>query len=70
MSKRLDDDDIPLIEGPEALEPEDVADVASRDSEIDFDDESEDEIGPIDFVEAAEADALLDDPEALDDEEA
>ena len=70
MSKRFDDDDIPLIERPEALEPEDAADVASRDSEIDFDDETEDEIGPIDFVEAAEADALLDDPEALDDEEA
>jgi len=70
MSNRFDDEGIPLIEGPDALDPEDAAEVAPRDSEIDFDDESEEDIGPIDYVEAAEAGALLDDPESLDDEEA
>ena len=70
MSKQFDEEDIPLIERPDALEREDAADVASRDSEVDFDDEAEDEVGPLDVIEAAEADALLDDPESLDDEEA
>lgn len=70
MSKQFDEDDIPVIERPDALEREDAADVAPRDSEVDFDDEAEDEVGPLDVVEAAEADALLDDPESLDDEEA
>jgi hypothetical protein len=64
------EDDIPIIEHSDPLIPEDAADVASRDSEIDFDDEVDDEVGPIDVVEAREADALLDDPERLDDEDA
>ncbi|MGA8295810.1 MAG: hypothetical protein WB770_02080 [Acidimicrobiales bacterium] len=70
-SEQLDDDDedIPVIEHSDPLIPEDAADVASRDSEIDFDDEVEDEVGSLDVVEAIEADALLDDPEKLDDEE-
>jgi hypothetical protein len=64
-----DDDGIPVIEHSDPLIPEDAADVASRDSEIDFDDEVEDEVGPIDVVEALEADAMLDDPEKLDEDE-
>jgi hypothetical protein len=64
-----DDELIPVIEHSDPLIPEDAADVASRDSEIDFDDEVEDEVGPIDVVEAIEADALLDDPERLDEDE-
>jgi hypothetical protein len=64
-----DDEGFPIIEHSDPLIPEDAADVASRDSEIDFDDEVEDEVGPIDVVEAREVDALLDDPEALDEDE-
>ena len=58
-------DDGPLIERPEPLNREDAADVASRDSEIDFDDEAEEDQLPLDEVEALEVDALLDDPEKL-----
>jgi hypothetical protein len=64
-----DDDAIPVIEHSDPLIPEDAADVASRDSEIDFDDEVEDEVGSIDVVEAIEVDALLDDPEKLDEDD-
>lgn len=63
-----DDEGVPVIEHTDPLIPQDAADVASRDSEIDFDDEVEDEVGPIDIVEAIEADALLDDPERLDED--
>lgn len=75
MTSDLFDDDIddeeaiPVIEHSDPLIPEDAADVASRDSEIDFDDEVDDEVGPIDIVEAIEVDALLDDPERLDEDE-
>jgi hypothetical protein len=62
-------DDIPVIETPEPLESEDAADVASRDSEVDFDDEQQEDQQPLDIVEAIEADVLLDDPEAVDDED-
>ncbi len=42
---------------------------ASLDSEIDFDDEQEDDQLPLDEVEAREVGALLDDPDALAEEE-
>lgn len=58
-------DDGPVIEQPDPLDPEDAADVASRDSEIDFDDETEDDQLPLDEVEAREAGVWLDDPEKL-----
>jgi hypothetical protein len=63
------DDDYPIIEAPEPFEREDAAEIASRDSEIDFDDEQEDDQQTIDIVEALEVDAMLDDPEVLSDEE-
>ena len=62
-------DDVPIIEGPPAFVREDAAEVASRDSEVDFDDETEDEVPPLDVVEAAEVGALLDDPESLDEDD-
>jgi len=61
--------DIPNIEPPEPLVREDAAEIAPRDSEIDFDDEQEEDQVPLDVVEAAEANVLLDDPEVLSDEE-
>jgi hypothetical protein len=66
---KLDDDDIPIIEEPEPLDPEDAAEIAPLDSEIDFDDEQEEDQLPLDTVEAAEAGVLLDDPETLSDED-
>ncbi|HXZ83588.1 MAG TPA: hypothetical protein VED84_07615 [Acidimicrobiales bacterium] len=65
-----DVDNVPIIERPPDMVREDAAEVAPRDSEVDFDDETEDEVPPLDVVEAAEVGALLDDPESLDDEEA
>jgi hypothetical protein len=62
-------DDIPIIEEPDPLEPEDEAEVAPLDSEIDFDDEQEEDQSPLDETEAAEAGVLLDDPEELSDED-
>jgi hypothetical protein len=62
-------DDIPIIEEPDPLDPEDAAEVAPLDSEIDFDDEQEEDQVPLDETEAAEAGVLLDDPEALSDED-
>ena len=67
--KRDEADDVPIVEGPAAFEREDAADVVSCDNAVDFDDEVEDEVPPLDVVEAAEVDALLDDPESLDGEE-
>jgi hypothetical protein len=64
---REPDDDLPYVEQPEPLIPEDAADVAPRDSEIDFDDEQDDDQAPLDTLEAAEAGVLLD-PERLSDE--
>jgi hypothetical protein len=61
--------DLPQPEETEPLEPEDAAEVAPLDSEIDFDDEQEEDQEPLDVVEAAEAGVLLDDPEVLSDEE-
>lgn len=62
-------DDIPIIEEPDPLEPEDAAEIAPLDSEIDFDDEQEEDQLPLDETEAAEAGVLLDDPEALSEED-
>jgi hypothetical protein len=62
-------DDIPVVEEPEPLDPEDAAEVAPLDSEVDFDDEQEEDQLPLDETEAVEAGVLLDDPEALSDED-
>jgi hypothetical protein len=62
-------DDIPVVEEPEPLDPEDAAEIAPLDSEVDFDDEQEEDQLPLDETEAAEAGVLLDDPEALSDED-
>ena len=62
-------DDIPVVEEPDPLDPEDAAEVAPLDSEVDFDDEQEEDQLPLDEKEAAEAGVLLDDPEALSDDE-
>jgi hypothetical protein len=62
-------DDIPTIEEPDPLDPEDAAERAPRDSEIDFDDEQEEDQLPLDVAEAAEAGVLFDDPEELSEEE-
>jgi hypothetical protein len=56
---------LPIVEQPDPLEPEDAAEVAPTDSEIDFDDERDDDQLPLDAVEAFEAGVLLDDPESL-----
>lgn len=62
-------DDVPIIEEPDPLEPEDAAEIAPHDSETDFDDEREEDQLPLDEVEAQEAGVLLDDPERLSDED-
>ena len=62
-------DDIPIIEEPDPLDPEDAAEIAPLDSEIDYDDEQEEDQLPLDETEAAEAGVLLDDPESLSDED-
>jgi hypothetical protein len=62
-------DRLPILEGPEPYIREEAAEVASLDSEIDFDDERDDDQLPIDEVEAIEAGALLDDPEELSEDE-
>ena len=51
------------------MDPEDAAEIAPLDSEIDFDDEQDEDQLPLDETEAAEAGVLLDDPEALSDED-
>ena len=58
-------DDLPAHEDPEPFVPPDAADVASLDSEVDFDDERDDDQLPLDEVEAREVGALLDDPERI-----
>jgi hypothetical protein len=55
----------PDPERTEPLVPQDAASYPLLDSEIDFDDERDDDQLPLDEVEAVEANALLDDPEAL-----
>jgi hypothetical protein len=62
-------DDIPVVEEPEPLDPDDAAEIAPLDSEVDFDDERQEDQLPLDETEAAEAGVLLDDPEALSDED-
>ena len=62
-------DDVPIIEEPDPLDPEDAAEIAPLDNEVDFDDEQEEDQVPLDETEAAEAGVLLDDPEALSDED-
>ena len=62
-------EDIPIIEEPDPLDPEDAAEIAPLDSEIDFDDEQEEDQLPLDETEAAEAGVLLDDPESRSDED-
>ncbi len=62
-------DDIPVVEEPDPLVPEDAGEIAPLDSEVDFDDGQEEDQLPLDETEAAEAGVLLDDPEALSDEE-
>jgi hypothetical protein len=62
-------DDVPIIEEPDPLEPEDAADIAPLDNETDFDDEQEEDQAPLDETEAAEAGVLLDDPELLSEED-
>jgi hypothetical protein len=66
---KASEDDIPEIEEPEPLDPEDAAEIAPLDSEIDFDDEQEEDQAPLDVAEASELGVLLDDPESLSDEE-
>jgi hypothetical protein len=62
-------DEIPEVEDPEPLEPEDAANVAPLESEVDFDDEQEEDQAPLDEEEASEAGVLLDDPEALSEDD-
>jgi hypothetical protein len=62
-------DDFPEIEEQEPLDPEDAAEVAPLESEIDFDDEQEEDQSPLDVTEASELGVLLDDPESLSDED-
>jgi hypothetical protein len=62
-------DDVPIIEEPDPLEPEDAADIAPLDNETDFDDEQDEDQAPLDEAEAAEAGVLLDDPELLSEED-
>ncbi|MGA3354178.1 MAG: hypothetical protein ABSD85_13490 [Acidimicrobiales bacterium] len=63
------DDGPPVAEKPEPFVAPDAADEVSLDSEIDYDDEQDDDQAPLDVVEAIEAGVLLDDPEAISDEE-
>jgi hypothetical protein len=63
--------ELPDLERTDRPDFEDAAEVASRDSEVDFDDEREDDQRTLDVVEAIEVGVLLDDPETLsaDDDE-
>lgn len=62
-------EDGPVREDPDPYESKEEADEVSADSEIDFDDEAEEDQLPLDVVEAIETGTLLDDPEALSDED-
>ncbi len=68
MAKAIGDE-LPEREEPEPLDPEDAAEVAPLDSEIDFDDEQEEDQAPLDVTEASELGVLLDDPEELSDDD-
>ena len=61
-------DELPVFERPDPLVREDAADVAPRDSEVDFDDEQEEDQLPLDVVEAAEVGVLLDSEDLSQDE--
>ena len=65
MHERPAQDEIPVIEAGEPLAPVDAADIAGRDSEVDFDDETEEDQLPLDELEARELGVLLDDPEVV-----
>jgi hypothetical protein len=58
------DDEVPDHEPLDIHDPDD----APLDSEVDFDDEADDDQLPLDYVEAREIGANLDDPEQFDDE--
>jgi len=62
-------EDGPVSERAEPYLGEDAADRVSLDSEVDFDDDSDSDQMPLDLVEAIESGVLLDDPEALSEEE-
>ena len=55
------DDEVPQYQSLDRHDPED----ATLDSEIDFDDETDDDQLPLDEVEAIESGVNLDDPEKL-----
>ena len=61
--------DSPVVEQPDPFVASDAADEVSLDSEIDYDDEQEDDQLPLDVVEAMEVGVMLDDPEAVDDDD-
>jgi len=61
-------DEFPFFEQPDRIVPEDAAEIAPRDNEIDFDDEQEEDQLPLDVVEAAEAGVLLDSESLSQDE--
>ncbi len=61
--------DSPVVERPDPFVAEGAADAVSLDSEIDYDDEQEDDQLPLDVVEAMEVGVMLDDPEAVDDDD-
>jgi len=61
-------DKLPFFEQPDRLVPENAAEIAPRDNEIDFDDEQEEDQLPLDVVEAAEAGVLLDSEDLSQDE--
>jgi hypothetical protein len=63
-------DNIPEAEETDPLDPEDAAEIAPLDNEVDFDDEQEEDQSPLDETEAAEAGVLLDDPEEFSDDDA
>ena len=67
MPRRLED--LPERETPEPFQRLDAADVASLDSEVDFDDEQEEDQLPLDIEEAHELGVDLDDPETLDEDD-
>jgi hypothetical protein len=62
-------DDGPAFERADPLDHEDASEVGPRDSEIDFDDETDDDQLPLDEVEAREAGVWLDDPEQSTEDE-
>jgi hypothetical protein len=64
------DEGPPVAERPDPFVAPDAAEEVSLDSEIDYDDEQEDDQTSLDVVEAIEAGVLLDDPEAVSDDNA